>query len=296
MTQLRQKMIRAMELKNLCNHTQRAYLSAVTGLANHYQQSPDKLTKEMIEDYLLYLKNDKDRAPNSCAGVLTGLRFFYKNVMAQQVPIEYRARKKVRKLPSVLDQKDIWKIINAPQNLKHRLMLMTTYSAGLRASEMIALKPEHIESKKMLIKVENGKGGKDRYTLLSSRLLKQLRHYYKTCRPQTYLFASSYKHKKAKPLSYEAVRCIYEKARKKAGVKKGEGIHTLRHSFATHLLEAGYDIRKIQVLMGHARLSTTMIYLHVSRKTLSKIPSPLDLIDTKHAKKEDSTHGPNHNS
>ena len=296
MTKLRQKMIRAMELKNLCNHTQRAYLSAVTGLANYYQPSPDKLTKEMIEDYLLYLKNEKGLAPNSCASVLTGLRFFYKNVTAQHIPIDYSIRKKVRKLPTVLTPQDIWKIINAPQNLKHRLILMTTYSAGLRASEVIALEPKHIESKKMLIKVENGKGGKDRYTLLSTRLLKELRHYYQICQPKTYLFASSYKHKKGKPLSYESIRCVYQKARSKAGVKKGAGIHTLRHSFATHLLEAGYDIRKIQVLMGHRRLSTTMIYLHVSRETLSKIPSPLDLIDTKHANKEDSTDGPNHNT
>jgi integrase len=120
--------------------------------------------------------------------------------------------------------------------------------------------------------------------MLSTRLLKELRHYYKKCKPKTYLFASSYKHKKGQPLSYESVRSIYEKARKKAGVKKGD------------LLEAGFDIRKIQVLMGHTRLSTTMIYLHVSRETLSKIPSPLDLIDTKHAKKEDSTDGPNHNT
>jgi len=250
----------------------------------------------MIEDYLLYLKNDKGNAPNSCACVLTGLRFFYNNVTAQHIPIDYRARKKVRKLPCVLTQSEIWRIICTPKNLKHRLMLMTTYSAGLRASEVIALKPKHIESNKMLIKVEAGKGGKDRYSLLSIKLLKELRGYYKTHRPKTYLFASSYKHKKQKPLCYESLRCVYENARKSAGVKNGAGIHTLRHSFATHLLEAGYDIRKIQVLMGHARLSTTMIYLHVSRETLSKIPSPLDLIDTKHANKEDSTDGPNHNS
>jgi site-specific recombinase XerD len=131
----------------------------------------------------------------------------------------------------------------------------------------------------MLIKVEDGKGRKDRYTMLSVRLLDELRHYYRKFRPKTYLFPSSFKKRKDRPLSYEAVRSIYEKARKNAGVKKGEGLHTLRHSFATHLLEAGYDIRKIQVLMGHARLTTTMIYLHVSRETLSKIPSPLDLID-----------------
>jgi len=294
MTQLRPKMIRAMQLQNLSDNTQRGYLAAVTGLAKHYHQSPDQLTKEMIEDYLLYLKNDKGNAPNSCASALSGLRFFYNHVAEKQICIEYSLSRKVRKLPTVLPQEDIWNIIHATDNLKHRLILMTTYSAGLRASEVIALKPKNIESKKMLIKVEKGKGGKQRYTLLSKILLKQLRGYYKTCRPKTYLFPSGYK--KHQTLCYESVRCIYENARKKAGVKNGTGIHTMRHSFATHLLEAGYDIRKIQVLMGHARLSTTMIYLHVSRETLSKIPSPLDLIDTKHAKKEDSTDGPNHNS
>ena len=172
--------------------------------------------------------------------------------------------------------------------------LMTTYSAGLRSSEVISLKPEHIESNRMLIKVVDGKGCKDRYTLLSVKLLKELRHYYKKYRPQTYLFPSSYTKRKDKPLCYETVRGFYEEARKKAGIKNGEGLHTLRHSFATHLLEAGYDIRKIQVLMGHATLSTTMIYLHVSRETLSKIPSPLDLIDTEHVKKEDRNHDPDH--
>jgi site-specific recombinase XerD len=227
MTKLRQKMIRAMELKNFSNHTQRAYLAAVTGLAKHYQQSPDKLTKEMIEDYLLYLKNEKGNAPNSCAGVLTGLRFFYNHVTQQQIPIEYCLSRKVRKLPTVLLQDDICNIINAAENLKHRLILMTTYSAGLRASELIALKPKNIENKKMLIKVEKGKGRKERYTLLSKMLLKELREYYKTCWPKTYLFPSGYK--KHQALSYESVRCIYENARKKAGVKNGAGIHTLRH-------------------------------------------------------------------
>jgi integrase/recombinase XerD len=295
MTELRQKMIRAMELGNLSDNTQRRYLDAVTGLAKHYHQSPDQLTKEMIEDYLLYLKNDKGNAPNSCASTLSGLRFFYKHVAEQKISIDYSLVRKVQKLPTVLPQEDIENIINATDNLKHRLILMTTYSAGLRASEVIALKPENIDSKRMLIKVR-GKGDKDRYTLLAKRLLPELRHYYNKFQPQTYLFPSSYKNKKHQPLSYGSVRSIYEKTRKKAGVKNGAGIHTMRHSFATHLLEAGYDIRKIQVLMGHRRLSTTMIYLHVSRETLSKIPSPLDLMDTKHANKEDSPDDPNHKS
>ena len=294
MTELRQKMVRAMELKNLSNHTQRAYLAAVTGMTKHYQRSPDKITNKMIEDYLLYLKNEKGNSPNSCGSVLTGLRFFYKNVMKKEISIGYSVRKIPRKLPTVLTKEQVWKIICASENLKHRLILMTTYAAGLRASEVIALKPKHIESERMLIKVEDGKGRKDRYTMLSVKLLKELRHYYRKFRPKTYLFPSSYKKRKNKPLSYEAVRSIYEKARKNAGVKKGEGLHTLRHSFATHLLEAGYDIRKIQVLMGHARLTTTMIYLHVSRETLSKVPSPLDLIDINHIEKEDRADDPNH--
>ncbi len=283
MTRLRQQMIRAMDLCNLSDNTQRRYLAAVSGLAKHYQKSPDQLSKEMIEDYLLYLKNDKGYAPNSCASDLSGLRFFYNHVAPQPICIEYSLSRNVQKLPTVLPAEDIWSIINAPDNLKHRLILMTTYSAGLRACEVSVLKPEHIESKKMLIKVEKGKGSKQRYTLLSKILLTELRDYYRTCRPETYLFPSG--HNKHQALCYESVRNIYEKARKKAGVKNGVGIHTMRHSFATHLLEAGYDIRKIQVLMGHRRLSTTMIYLHVSRETLAKIPSPLDLFDPKKPKR-----------
>jgi site-specific recombinase XerD len=295
MTQLRAKMIRAMDLKNLSHHTQRAYLTAVTGIARFYNQSPHKMNKEKIEDYLLYLKHEKGNAPNSCYSVLTGLRFFYKYVTEKQIPVTYSIRRTTRKLPQVLSVQEICKIICATNNLKHRLILMTTYSAGLRASETINLKPGNIDNKTMLIKVK-GKGEKERYTPLSKRLLVQLRSYYRQYRPKTYLFPSSFKKNKDQPLSYETIRMIYQDARNTAGVKKGAGIHTLRHSFATHLLEAGFDIRKIQVLMGHARLSTTMIYLHVSRKTLSKIPSPLDLIDIKPAEKEDSTDGPNHNS
>ena len=296
MTQLRQKMIRAMDLRNLSDHTKRAYLTAVKGLVKHYQESPEKITEEQIEDYLLYLKNEKGNAPSSCIGVLTGLRFFYQNILEKEISVDFSLTKKPQKLPTVLTKEQIWEIICVPKNLKHRLILMTTYAAGLRASEVRKLRPVHIDSKRMLIKVVDGKGRKDRYTMLSVKLLAELRHYYSKHRPQTYLFPSSYKKNKNKPLSYEAVRCIYEKARKKIGVKNGEGIHTLRHSFATHLLEAGYDIRKIQVLMGHTKLSTTMIYLHVSCETLSKVPSPLDLIDVEQAQQEDSPDDPNHNA
>jgi len=294
MTPLRQQMIRIMDLKNLSPHTRRSYLNAVTKLAKHYRQSPETITEEMIEDYLLYLKNEKGNALATCCITLTGLRFFYKHILGQQISIGFSLPKTPRKLPSVLTKEQVGKIICAPGNLKHRLILMTTYSAGLRVGETRRLMPDHIDSQRMLIKVVGGKGRKDRYTMLSKKLLTELRHYYQACRPLTYLFPSTYKKNKNKPLSYETVRSIYEKARKKVGVKNGDGIHTLRHSFATHLLEAGYDIRKIQVLLGHSRLTTTMIYLHVSRETLSKVPSPLDLIDMDHSSKEDRTHGPGH--
>jgi len=287
MTELRERMMREMDLRNLSKNTQRSYVQAVAGLARHYMRSPDQVTKEMIEDYLLYLKNEKGNALTTVGSAVTGLRFFYTHVLGDE-PLSPSCSfaKKPSKLPTVLSQEEIWSIITAPDNRKHRLLLMTTYSAGLRASEVLALKAEHIDSKRMLIKV-TGKGDKQRYSLLSKRLLPELRDYYKAYRPEGLLFPS---HRQGKPLTYETIRSVYEKARKKARVTRGAGVHTLRHSFATHLLEAGYDIRKIQVLMGHTRLTTTMIYLHVSRETLAKIPSPLDLFNPEKTKGGDD-HG-----
>jgi integrase/recombinase XerD len=278
MTQLRCEMSKMMQLRDLSVHTQRSYLSAVSGLARHYNMSPDKISKNMVEDYLLYLKNVKNQASNGVATVVSGLKFFYKYVLSNEENAPEYAQRSTRRLPVVLTPEEVLRIINVPKNLKHQFMLKTAYSAGLRASEVITLKPGDIESDRMLIKVEDGKGKKDRYTLLSVKLLEELQHYYKTFRPKTYLFPSSYK--KDEPLCYESLRSIYNKARKKAGINKGPGLHTLRHSFATHLLEAGYDIRKIQLLLGHSSLSTTMIYLHVSKETLAKIKSPLDLFDS----------------
>jgi site-specific recombinase XerD len=156
MTPVRQKMIKAMELRNLAKETQRGYLSAVKGIARHYHQSPDNLTKDEIEDYLLYLKNEKGNTSGTCGAVAAGLRFFYTHVVEQPIPFDCQIRRKNRKLPTVLSQEEIWDLINAAVNLKHRLILMTTYSAGLRAMEVAAVKPDHIDSKNMLIKVEKG--------------------------------------------------------------------------------------------------------------------------------------------
>ena len=176
MTELRCEMNKLMQLRDLSENTQRTYLRAVSGLAKHYKMSPDKISKSMVEDYLLYLKNVKKQASNGVGTVVSGLKFFYRHVLSKEENAPNYAQRKTRKLPVVLTREEVWRIINAPKNLKHRLMLMTTYSAGLRASEVIAQKPGNIDSERMLIKVENGKGNKDRYTLLSEKLLKELRY------------------------------------------------------------------------------------------------------------------------
>jgi len=285
MTELRQKMIRAMELKHLSKNTQKGYLHRVKGLAQYYNQSPEKITTTQIEDYFLYLKQEKNYALGSLAATVNGLKFFYRYVVGDEKRMgDISFTQKVRRLPVIISPQEVWQIIHTPGLMKHRLMLMAAYSAGLRANEVLALKPEHIDSKRMLIRVEQGKGGKDRYTLLSQYFLFRLREYHRKFHPKEWLFPSS---QNEGPLSYETLRVIYEKARKKAGVKRGKGVHTMRHCFATHLLEAGYDIRKIQLLLGHRALSTTIIYLHVSRQSLLAIKSPLDLIESDDSKKED---------
>src|SRR4030042_545966 len=275
MTELRQRMIKTMHLRNLSENTQRAYLQAVTGIARYYRSPPDRLSLRMIEDYLLHIRNDQKRAPNTCAIASAALRLFYCEALGKKnLKIDFTVRRKRRKLPTVFPPEQVFKIIDSTNSLKHRLLLMATYSAGLRASETVNLKAEHIDSGQMLIKIVNAKGEKERYTLLSERLLKELREYYAIQRPKEWLFPSE---QTGKPLQTRTLYLIYDTAREKAGVKTGSGPHTLRHCFATHLLEAGYDIRKIQLLMGHRSLATTSIYLHVSRQLLSEMQSPLDL-------------------
>jgi integrase/recombinase XerD len=274
MKDLRKEMIKAMELRDFSENTQDAYLRSVKGLTGFYMKPPDKITQEEIEHYLLHLRNVRDFAPNSSNVVISGLKFFYnKTLKDPSISLDLPRKKKPRRLPEVLSNEEVIRLVNAPDNIKHRVILMATYSAGLRISEVAGLKPEHIDSSRMMIRVEEGKGKKDRYTILSQSLLENLRLYWKACKPDIWLFPAP---NPARHISAGTVGRIYNKAKEKAGITKGKGIHTLRHCFGTHLLEAGYDIRKIQVIMGHKSLSTTMIYLHVTQKHISTIKSPLD--------------------
>ena len=275
MSELRQKMIKEMELRNFAPSTQRAYLNAVAGLSDYYKKQPDKITKEEVEDYLIYLKNDRKLAFNTRNVAASGFKFFYNETLrSESVFIDLPRRQKSTHLPFVLNREQVMQIIEATGNLKHRVLLMTIYSAGLRVSEAVSLKPDHIESARMLIRVEQAKGNKDRYTLLSKRLLTELRQYWKVYKPKDWLFPSS--RIPERHIDVSTAQRVYYKAKRQAGIDKGKGIHTLRHCFGTHLLEAGYDVRRIQKMMGHEALSTTMTYLHVTRNGLANIESPLD--------------------
>ena len=184
MTELREKMIKAMELRNFAPKTQTAYLSAVTNLASHYMKSPQEITQDEVEDYLLYLKKERKLSYSTRNQVISGLKFLYNQTLKDpQMELQLPRKKTPLKLPEVLSVDEVKRVINAPSNIKHRMILMTTYSAGLRVSELVRLEPRHIVSSRMLILVEGGKGLKDRYTILSKTLLENLRQYWQSYRP-----------------------------------------------------------------------------------------------------------------
>jgi site-specific recombinase XerD len=276
MTELRKRMIRDMQVRNFSPATQKGYLRAVTYLARYYNCSPDKISTDKVHDYLAYLLIERKVAVGTYHAIITGLRFFYTVTLKfdkEKVPIP--SVKKVTRLPEVLCIEEVERLFNAADYPKQRTLLMTVYSAGLRVSEAVNLKVTDIQSDRMSLRVNQGKGGKGRYTLLSERLLQELRAYWKIKHPPVWLFPGRSLHK---PMTTRIAQYYYEKAAEKAGIKKLGGIHTLRHCFATHLLESGVDIRTIQILMGHSSILSTVCYLQLTSKSLQGTKSPLDLL------------------
>lgn len=276
MTPLREKMVRAMQLRRLSDNTQRVYLHAVFALAKHYMKAPDQITNEQVLDYVLYMLNERKLSWSTCDTNVAGLQFFYgvtlgRNSMRLVLP----PRKSEKRLPEILSAEEISRLFAAVRNPKHRVLLETAYSAGLRVSELVSLKITDIDSDRMLIRVGQGKGNKDRYTLLSPRTLQHLRNYWHEYRPSLWLFSGQ---KPDRPLSRLSASKVFNAAKEAAGIRKAGGIHSLRHAFATHLLEAGVDARTIQLLMGHKSILSTMRYLQVTRKKLGDTQSPLDLL------------------
>ena len=277
MTPMRQKMIKEMTLRRFSEKTQKSYLSSVTGLARYFKLSPEKINQQMIEEYMLHVMQERKLKWGSCNTILVGLRFFYIKMLGMDsLFINIPINKKGSELPEILSSDELESLFTVMTNQKHRTLLMTAYAAGLRVSELVNLKLADIDSKRMMIRVHQGKGRKDRYTILSKRLLKELRIYWKMYSPNLWLFSGR---DPEQPLPSGTAQKIYYQAKERAGIKKGKCIHTLRHCFATHLLEAGVDLRTIQMLMGHSNIKTTIIYLQLSKKHLSSTQSPLDLLE-----------------
>jgi site-specific recombinase XerD len=268
-------MIRELELARKSPKTIEAYVRAVAQLAAHYGRSPERISLEEVRDFLHHLITVRKLAFSSVNQKLAGMRFFYQHVLGRD---EFTLRvpaKRSGRLPEPLSRAEVARLIEATRNAKHRVLLMTCYAAGLRVGELVRLQPSDIHSERMLIRVREGKGRKDRDTLLSPRLLQELRAYWRADRPGDWLFPGS---DRRGPMPIATAQRVYYTAKQRAAITHGHGIHTLRHSFATHLLEAGVDLPTIQRLLGHSSLSTTAKYLHVTSKHLSGTRGPLDLL------------------
>ena len=273
---LREKMVAEMKLRNFASRTQKSYLAVMVGLARHYRQFPDQLTQEQIRTYLLHLQ-ERGLSSSSQNVAISGLRFFYQQVLGwTQEQIFLPPRKRTWRLPEVLSPREVERLLAGAVKLRDRCLLMTAYSAGLRVSELVHLKLNDIHTERMMIRVEQGKGKKDRYTILSQRLLGELKRYKQTYQPVWWVFFGKNRNC---PLDITAVQKVYNRAKQKSGVEKGKGIHTLRHCFATHLLEGGVDLVTIKTLLGHNSLQSTQRYLQIRQPKLGLATSPLDLLD-----------------
>ena len=282
MTPLREKMIEEMQLRRFSSNTQESYVRSVSGLASHYHKSPDQINSSQLKNYCLFLTNKRNLSWSSINTITAGIRFFYAETLDRKnMSLSIPPRKTPRRLPEIFSRGELLALFSSTANLKHRLVLMTAYGCGLRISEVTNLKVGDIDSNRMMVRIEGGKGNKDRYTILSPRLLTELRSYWLAYRPSLWLFENKITKER---LTRSTPHLIFKAALKKAAITKNVTFHGLRHSFASHLLEAGVDIRTIQILMGHSSITTTAKYLHVARKNLGSIKSPLDLLyvpDTK---------------
>lgn len=277
MTPLRKKMIDDMTVRGLAENTIESYTNAVTGLARHYNRSPDRIEPREVQDYLLFLLRDRELAWASCNLYRIGIRFFYRTTLGlPDSRFFIPGAKQPKRLPEILNREELVRLFSLTVNRKHRAVLMTAYAAGLRSSEITRLQASDIDSSRMLIRVEQGKGRKDRYVPLSLRLLEELRDYWRRCRPEGWLFPSLIA---GRPLTRHGVSRIYRTASKRAGIEKAGGIHLLRHAYATDLLQAGVDLHDIQRRMGHTSPRTTMKYLHLAQGGEQSTPSPLDLLE-----------------
>lgn len=277
MNEIFNRLIEELKLKGYSQKTIKSYLGHTRRfLIYYYGKSPNDLSDAQVRKYILSFINDKNCSHAYINQAISAIKFLYHHVYKKSdFMLDFPRMKKEKKLPNVLNQKEVVKILNAVTNIKHKTILIMVYSSGLRVSEVVRLKISDIDSNRMLIHVKQAKGRKDRYTLLSNVALEQLRVYYKKYKPHNWLFEGE---DVGSHLTERSVQKIFEKAKVKAKIEKKATVHSLRHSFATHLLEGGTDLRYIQELLGHSSSKTTEIYTHVSEKDVRRIQSPLDRI------------------
>ena len=255
---LRERMVREMQLREFSASTQKLYLTTLTDLARYHHRAPDTLDGTQVQDYLLYLTRERHLAWSSVSVAASAIRFFYtQTVKRPEIAMAIPPRRKPRRLPHILRVEEVERVLSSPHHPTHRVLLMTTYAAGLRVSEVVRLQLT------------------DRSTILSPRLLTELDRYRAQRSLTRWLFPTR---TGDQPMSTSTAQHIFEAAKARAGIQKPGSIHLLRHAFATHLLETGVDLRTIQVLLGHASLATTSRYLHVTRKTLDAVQSPFDAL------------------
>jgi site-specific recombinase XerD len=267
-----------MQVRNFSPHTQASYLQQISQFAQHFHTSPDALGPDEIHRYQVYLIKERRLSVSSVCTAVAALRFLYKITLHREWSVEevIPAPKKPKRLPIVLSPEEVLHFLDCVQMLKHRVILTSCYAAGLRISEAVRLKPSHIDSQRMVLRVEQGKGQKDRYVMLSPKLLDTLRGYWRATRPANgWLFPGDVPDR---PITKDAVENACKKARRLSGIGKPISPHSLRHAFAVHLLESGTDVRTIQLLLGHRSLATTAQYLRIATTKVCSTTSPLDLL------------------
>ena len=281
MTKLRRMMLEELQRRNYSAITTRKYLQVVTDFAKYFGKSPDRLGLHHLRTYQAYLLRERKLASGTVVNCVAALRFFFvKTLKRYQFRDFLPYPRDRRRLPTILSLEEVARLINAAGTLYRRALLMTLYATGARCSELTHLKLSDVDSKRMVIHIQGGKERKDRDVMLSPVLLEELRaHWHRLRRkPSKWLFPGNHRHSGDQPIDTKTVWHACHNAAKRANLKKGVHPHTLRHCFATHLLEAGADLRTIQILLGHADLKETTLYLHLSQRHLNSTASPLDLL------------------
>src|SRR5262245_27561608 len=279
MTPLRQRMLEELQRRNYSPNTIRPYLYAVEDFARYFGKRPDQLRQEQLRQYQLHLLNDRKLTVDTIVGRIAALRFFFVKVLRRpyrDIDLVYPKRRE--RLPVILSEEEVTRLIESASTSYHRVILMTLYGTGLRREELCRLKVTDVDGQRMVIHVRQGKGNKDRDVTLSPRLLEVLRVYWKWRKPKTYLFPSPYRSRTDRPIDSKTVWHAVRKAAQRAGIQKKVSPHLLRHSWATHLLERGTDLKTIQMLLGHFDLEATTIYLHLSQRHLQSVNNPIDAL------------------